>query len=151
MFRNRLQQRLAKLMADTDEEVLGEIDNILLEEKDLTLRQRLELQSELYDAVRKLDLVEELLQMPGVNEIMINGYDQIYIEENGQLGKKLCLPGTSGRCDPADRVRVQPGDQYQHASGGCQTCGWYENPCGAASGGGRRACADDPAIFKESH
>lgn len=85
MFRNRLQQRLAKLMADTDEEVLGEIDNILLEEKDLTLRQRLELQSELYDAVRKLDLVEELLQMPGVNEIMINGYDQIYIEENGQL------------------------------------------------------------------
>ena len=85
MFRNRLQQRLAKTMVDTEDEVLGEIDNILLEEKELTLRQRLKLQSELYAAVRKLDLVEELLQMPEVSEIMINGYDQIYIEENGQL------------------------------------------------------------------
>ena len=65
MFRNRLQQRLAKSMADTDEEVLGEIDNILLEEKDLTLRQRLELQSELYDAVRKLDLVRSFCRCQG--------------------------------------------------------------------------------------
>ena len=74
---------------------------MLLEEKELTLRQRLKLQSELYAAVRKLDLVEELLQMPGVNEIMINGYDQIYIEENGQLRrwKKsfVRLPGRSMR------------------------------------------------------
>ncbi len=85
LLRKKLQKRLEKTLTEDDEEILGEIDRMLLEEKELSLAQRLSLQSELYAAVRRLDVVEELLQMPGVNEIMINGYDRIYIEENGQL------------------------------------------------------------------
>lgn len=85
LLRKKLQERLINTVTDDDDEILVEIDRMLLEEKGLSLAQRLSLQSELYAAVRRLDVVEELLQMPGVNEIMINGYDRIYIEQNGEL------------------------------------------------------------------
>lgn len=85
LLRNKLQERLANTLTDDDKEILAEIDRLLLEEKQLSLREKLSLQSQLYAAVRRLDVVEELLQRPGVNEIMINGYDRIYIEENGQV------------------------------------------------------------------
>lgn len=58
---------------------------MLLEEKELSLRQRLSLQSQLYAAVRQLDLLQELMDDPEVSEIMINGHEHIFIEKNGCL------------------------------------------------------------------
>lgn len=85
LLRQKLQQRLTEGLADSDEEILEEIDRMLLEEKELSLRQRLSLQSQLYAAVRQLDLLQELMDDPEVSEIMINGHEHIFIEKNGCL------------------------------------------------------------------
>lgn len=70
---------------DSDEEILGVIDSLLLEDRELSLRERLSLQEELYSAVRRLDVLQELFEDPAVTEIMANGHDRIYIEKNGRL------------------------------------------------------------------
>lgn len=44
-----------------------------------------QLRKEVFHGIRKLDLLEELLTQPDITEIMINGYDSIFIERNGQL------------------------------------------------------------------
>lgn len=84
-LRKTLGERLAQSMKDSDGEILGEIDALLLEERDISLRERLRLQSELYAAVRRLDVLQELLDDPDVTEIMVNGHERIYIEKEGRL------------------------------------------------------------------
>ena len=40
---------------------------------------------EVFNSIRKLDLLEELLEQQDITEIMINSYDRIFVERNGQL------------------------------------------------------------------
>lgn len=57
----------------------------MLDEPELTLKERLRLQEELYAAVRKLDVLQELMDDPEITEIMVNGHEHIYVEKNGHL------------------------------------------------------------------
>lgn len=84
-LKTRLRQRLADSFKDSDEEISEEIDAMLLEEAGLSLKERLVLKEELYAAVRRLDVLQELMEDPAVTEIMVNGHRHIYIEQNGQL------------------------------------------------------------------
>lgn len=84
-LKTRLRQRLADSLKDSDEEISEEIDAMLLEEAGLSLKERLVLKEELYAAVRRLDVLQELMEDPAVTEIMVNGHRHIYIEKNGQL------------------------------------------------------------------
>ena len=43
------------------------------------------LRKEVFNSIRKLDLLEELLSKPDVTEIMINSFDNIFIEQDGQI------------------------------------------------------------------
>lgn len=40
---------------------------------------------EVFNSIRKMDLLEELLEQQDITEIMINGYDHIFVERNGQI------------------------------------------------------------------
>lgn len=51
----------------------------------LTLRQRQQLAKEIFDTIRKLDMLQELLEAEDVTEIMINGTEHIFIERDGQI------------------------------------------------------------------
>ena len=51
----------------------------------MTLAERKQLRKELFYAIRKLDVLQELVDDPNITEIMINGSDCIFIEQNGQL------------------------------------------------------------------
>jgi len=44
-----------------------------------------QLRKEVFNSIRKLDLLEELLSQPNVTEIMINSYDSIFIERDGEI------------------------------------------------------------------
>ncbi|MEK7389851.1 MAG: ATPase, T2SS/T4P/T4SS family [Elusimicrobiota bacterium] len=63
------------------------IENLLHREQSLSLSrvQREQFASELVDEILGLGPLQQLLRDPSVNEIMVNGYDKIYIEQNGQL------------------------------------------------------------------
>ena len=84
-LQQKLRERLADSLTDRDEDICKEIDELLLGEPELTLKERLQLQEELYAAVRKLDVLQELMDDPEITEIMVNGHEHIYIEKNGHL------------------------------------------------------------------
>ena len=70
----------------SDREILEEIDR-LLERRAVrqTLRERILLRNELFCSVRKLDVLQELIEDDTVTEIMVNGPDSVFIERDGRL------------------------------------------------------------------
>ena len=72
----------------TDEEVRELIDQIIISkarEYGLCYEDKRQLSRDIFFAIRKLDILEELTTDPGVTEIMINGTESIFIERNGHL------------------------------------------------------------------
>ena len=51
----------------------------------LSIAQRVELERKVFASLRKLDVLEDLLEDEEITEIMINGPDQIFIEKRGRL------------------------------------------------------------------
>ncbi len=94
----------------SDQEILQEIDR-LLENRDCrqTLRERIDLRNELFCSVRKLDVLQELIDDETVTEIMVNGPDSVFIERNG------CLT----RWDKSFTSREKLEDVIQQIAGRC--------------------------------
>ena len=71
-----------------DEKVLELIDRSLLEHPDIgyvSLEGRIRLRRELFNAVRRMDVLSDLLEDDSITEIMINGYDQVFLRKNGRI------------------------------------------------------------------
>ena len=72
----------------TDDELYASIDEVLMMpqyRKQFSVRFLTQLRQALYDSFRRLDVLSEALDDPEVTEIMVNGYDQIYVEKQGEL------------------------------------------------------------------
>ena len=72
----------------TDEEV----EELIMQEilrfssrKYLLLEEKLRIQKELFNGIRRLDLLQELIEDPLVTEIMVNGPRDIFVEKGGHL------------------------------------------------------------------
>lgn len=97
----------------TDQEILNTIDDVILNrriEYRLSLKEKLELRQALFYSVRKLDVLQELIEDESVTEIMVNGPNAIFIERAGKLmrwnksftsGEKLedVIQQIVGRCN----------------------------------------------------
>ncbi|MCD8241149.1 MAG: CpaF family protein [Lachnospiraceae bacterium] len=71
-----------------DEEMQELIDEVVLscgKERHFPLNERCRLKQELFYDLRKLDVLQELLEDRGVTEIMVNGTDGIFLEREGKL------------------------------------------------------------------
>lgn len=71
-----------------DEEMLERIDRGILagcRNEKLTTAEKLRLRQELFYSIRKLDVLQLLVDDPLVTEIMVNGTDHIFIEKDGRL------------------------------------------------------------------
>ena len=87
-LRNLVMERLDMTKELTDEELYRCIDDVLMMvvyRKQFSMRLRMQLRQTLYDSFRRLDVLSEALDDPEVTEIMVNGYDQIYLEKHGEL------------------------------------------------------------------
>ena len=89
---NKLRTELTKALENTweisDDEVLEIIDRLLLKESKCTylpIVRLEELRMELFRSLRKMDVLEELLENDNITEIMVNRWDQIFIEQDGKL------------------------------------------------------------------
>ena len=69
----------------SDTHLYQEIDAALLNRKELALKEKLYLRTAVFDSFRRLDLLSELLDDPGITEIMINSPDEIFVERKGQM------------------------------------------------------------------
>ena len=71
-----------------DEELMDLIHRMLCKNENdthLSLKEKAELGKELFNAFRKLDILQEFLEDDEITEIMINGTDNIFIEKEGHL------------------------------------------------------------------
>ena len=73
-----------------DEEMQELIDEVVLsygKKQYLPLNEKCRLKKELFYALRKMDVLQELLEEQDVTEIMVNGMDGIFLERNGKLSR----------------------------------------------------------------
>ena len=73
-----------------DEDVMTVIDKCILAEfKDsyVPLKERINLRNEIFNSIRKMDILSEFLEDDEITEIMINGPDNIFYEKAGRLYK----------------------------------------------------------------
>lgn len=91
-YKNDIKRQLIDELSDSvsldDKEILNVIDNKIedLERRDvpLKLKEKLMLRKSIYDSLKNYDILTELLDDKNVNEIMINSYDEIFIDRNGK-------------------------------------------------------------------
>lgn len=78
-----------KFAEELNEEELKELISHYLLEKEktysLTLSQRKQIGKEIFDALRKFDVLQDYMDDEEVTEIMVNGPEHIFIEKNGKI------------------------------------------------------------------
>ncbi len=79
------------LSKEMDDEKLVEVIHRVLEETSrenpISLKEKVNLGKELFNAFRKLDILQELIEDEEITEIMINGTDNIFIEKEGKISQ----------------------------------------------------------------
>lgn len=90
--KKRLREKLAESIdyatERSDAEIQELIDGLLTRESKaapLPLKEREQLRRELFHAIRKLDVLQDLVDDTQITEIMINGPEHIFIEKDGRL------------------------------------------------------------------
>ena len=91
-FKNDIKKQLIEELSESagldDKEILAEIDNKIeqceREDKPFKLIDKLKLRKSIYDSLKNYDILTELLDDKSVSEIMINSYDEIFIDKNGK-------------------------------------------------------------------
>ena len=89
-LRQMLMEKLDMGRELSDEEILEAIDGLILtnlRDSFTTLKEKVELRQELFYSVRKLDVLQELIEDETVTEIMVNGPDSVFVERAGRLTK----------------------------------------------------------------
>ena len=87
-LRGRVQERIGFAKDLTDGEVEEIIDETLLKQEKIMIypvEMRRRLKKELFDSLRRLDILQVFVEDSSVTEIMINGRDHIFIEQDGKV------------------------------------------------------------------
>lgn len=91
--------RQLEMQGDMEDNALLElIEQMIVEESRshyISLEQKLKLRKQLFDSLRRLDVLSELLDDEEITEIMVNGAEHIFIEKHGEMsdsGKRFSSP-----------------------------------------------------------
>ena len=89
-LKNDVYDRLDVSLDISDDELYSVIDECIYE---ASLKSRLSLGAKeilrvrLYNSIKKLDILQELIEDEDITEIMVNGYNNIFVEKNGRITK----------------------------------------------------------------
>ncbi len=111
-LRTKVQERMEYVSDISDEEVENTIDEVMLGQEGLMtypVEMRRRLKKELFDSLRRLDILQIFVEDSSVTEIMINGKDHIFVEREGKLSQ------LDVRFESAERLR----DVIQQIVAGC--------------------------------
>ncbi len=87
-MQEEVQMRLDACREMSDEEIEEVIDSVIIEksrEVYMSAESKLTLKRELFNAIRRLDLLQELVDDRDVTEIMVNGQNAVFYEKGGQI------------------------------------------------------------------
>lgn len=88
ILKKQVQERIDFSRDVSDEEIMEIIDSLVLitgKEYGISLEERGRIGKEIFDSLRKYDLLQELIEDEDVTEIMINGVNDIFVEKNGEI------------------------------------------------------------------
>lgn len=106
--RGKVYDRLDAGMDISDQELAIIIEQCIFEESRtgvVSIREREKLKTEVFNSIRKLDVLQELLDDNTITEIMVNGYQDIFIERNGRIVKwDKCFESSSRLEDLAQKI-----------------------------------------------
>lgn len=83
-----VQDRLVRMNRVSDEEVIKQIEESILSDSymmKVSTQIRTKMRRELFNRIRRLDVLSELLDDDTVTEIMVNGVSNIFVERNGRI------------------------------------------------------------------
>lgn len=89
-LRKSVYEKLDISQVITDQELYDVIEQSIYEcsrQKAIPIRQRELYRQQLFNSIKKLDILQELLEDDSVTEIMINGSNNIFIEREGRIEK----------------------------------------------------------------
>ena len=72
----------------TDEELYDLIDESIcarMKDEYISIAEKLRLRRDIFNSIRRLDILQELVEDENISEIMVNGENQIFIEQNGRV------------------------------------------------------------------
>lgn len=100
--REMVSQRLDLTRNVSDEEIQETISDIIAEEssrKYMSLSEKREIMESVFNSMRGLDVLQPLVDDPSVTEIMINGPDRVFVEQNGHLYQKNVSFGSNEKLE----------------------------------------------------
>lgn len=87
-IRNKILEILEYEGEASDERIEELVFKIISEEMKadfLPYHRRIQLGQEIFNSLRKLDILQNLIDNPTITEIMVNGQEAIFVEENGRI------------------------------------------------------------------
>lgn len=91
-IQNKLQKKLLKELEEgiifSDDELLEEIEQRVLKMEQaeyLSIEEKIQIVRGIFNSIRRLDVLQDLLEDSSVTEIMVNGPEHIFIEKEGKL------------------------------------------------------------------
>ena len=87
-IKTRVVERMDMAKDTSDEEILQIIDEEILGQEEtrcLSVWEKIRIQKDVFNGLRRLDVLQELVENRKITEIMINGPDNIFIEEAGRI------------------------------------------------------------------
>lgn len=109
---------------DTDESELTDIiDNIIIAKKNsigINISERILLTKLILNDIKRLDILQELLEDDSITEIMVNGYDNIFYECQGKILKwEKSFESREKLYDIIQRIAAQSNKQINESSPIC--------------------------------
>ncbi len=89
-LKQRVMEELDSSRDMSEEEILQTIDKVYLsidKQISLTASQKVEYRRLLFNDIKRLDILQELIDDDSITEIMVNGWDKIFIERGGRISK----------------------------------------------------------------
>ena len=86
----------------TDEEIRAAIEAVIAaraREHYLSVTEKSQIKKAVFNAMRGLDVLQPLVDDPSITEIMINGPDDVFIEQNGRLFRKNVSFGSNEKLE----------------------------------------------------
>lgn len=106
--RDRVLERIDLSTEIMDEEIIRLIQEEICEEAKrtpLSIKRRVAIESQIFNSLRKLDILEDLLKDDEITEIMINGPKDIFIEKSGQIEKsEMCFSSEEKLADVIQKI-----------------------------------------------
>ncbi len=87
-IKHAVQEQLCLKEDASDEEVIAIIDICIQTDSRshiLSLEHKKEIRRELFNAIKRLDVIQTLIEDDSVTEIMVNGVSKIFVERRGRL------------------------------------------------------------------